>query len=143
MEVTVTSTTEFNIDGNIYRGQAGLEALNSAGALSAVTAFGDLTTSPLKFVATTVLVGQSVPGGIKDVVIGNVISRTGETITVRGAVFMKDEGAMGFNRNIAVTLGTATLYTKQLHASAVTSQDISVGQKMLHIRYNFKSDSGQ
>jgi hypothetical protein len=131
MEITVTSDTEFNIDGNIYHGQAGLTALSSAGALSAVTAFGDLTISPLKFVATTVLVGQSVPGGIKDVVIGNVISRTGETITVRGAVFMKDEGAMGFNRNISVTLGPDTLYTKQLHASAVTAQDISVGQKML------------
>jgi hypothetical protein len=133
MTVTTTSTTVFDIDGASYEGSAGLVALDALDAmadLSAVVAIGEIKRNPLRFEASEVHAGSSVPGGTQDAVTGNVIARSGDTLTVKGATLIRTNGSVVFNDEVTVQLGGATTVKRQLSTDIYTIADVSVGQRV-------------
>jgi hypothetical protein len=96
-------------------------------------AFGTLQAADQTFTATAVLAGNSVAGGGFDHIAGNVIARTGNTLTVHGARMDAHGGNDDDNfiaGNSTVTVAAATAVTAQSQSSptpAHTIAEISVG----------------
>jgi len=131
MTVTTTDATVFDIDGVSYEGNAGLVALDAKADLTAVVAIGEIKRNPLRFEATEVHAGSSVPGGTQDAVTGNVIARNGDTLTVKGATLIRTNGSAVFNDEVTVQLGGSTTVKRQLSlGNTYTIDDISVGQRV-------------
>jgi hypothetical protein len=135
--VHTTQTTTFEINGTPFVGSAGLAQLATLASDSLSVAFGSVDLSTQTFTATNVLAGSSVEGGGLDHILGTVIARTGNTLTVHGA-HMQDhdngddrDGADDFLAgNSTVTVAAATAVTAQGQASATpahTIAEISVG----------------
>ena len=129
--VVTTDQTRFEIDGEQFEGQDGLSAMAVLDPLTAVVAVGDLKFDPLRFEASEVYAGSSVPGGDSDVVKGNVISREGDTLTVKGATLIRSDSSVVFNDQVTVQVGADTVVTRQLSADPFDKDDISVGQRIL------------
>ena len=127
--VVTTDQTRFEIDGAQFEGQDGLSAMAALDPLTAVVAIGELKFDPLRFEATEVYAGSSVPGGDSDVVKGNVISRVGDTLTVKGATLIRSDSSVVFNDQVTVLVGADTVVTRQLSADPFDKDDISVGQR--------------
>jgi hypothetical protein len=131
MEVVTSDTTQFDIDGELYEGQAGLTALDAETTLTAVIVMGEIKRFPLRFEATEVHAGSSVPGGTQDVVTGNVIARAGDVLTIKGATLVRTDGSVVFNDEVKVSLGDMTTVRRQLSlANTYGINDISVGQRV-------------
>ncbi len=134
-EVTVRTdaSTTFEVNGTNYTGSAGLDALAAAGAGTVTAAFGTLTTATREFDAASVFAGTSVPGAGVDTVIGEVIARTGDILTVRGGSVIRDSDGAHFARgNVSVTIGPNTRVVKggTSPATMAAPADISVGQSI-------------
>ena len=132
--ITTTAETVYEINGEQYTGQSGLEAMALLDPLTAVIAIGDLKFNPLRFEARGVYAGSSVPGGTMDVVRGNVIGRQDDTLTIKGATLIRGESSVIFNDEVTVTIGDETIVTRQLSAEPIGTygkDDISVGQKVV------------
>ncbi len=126
MTVNVTSSTAFNIDGVTYT-TAGLQTLAAQPAYTAVIAHGTFDSS-LNFTASEVLAGSSVPGGTLDAAGGTVLSRTGNTLIMKGATLTRATGMVTFNPTMTVMLASTTKVSKQFSKGAFTISSISVGQ---------------
>jgi len=125
------SSTTFEIDGTTYAGAAGLTQLATESPLTATVAVvtPDIATGHL--VASEVYAGSSVAFGTSDVVTGNVIARSGDTLTVRGALLVRADGTLSFHDTVTVTVGDTTRVTKQGSAAAgLDKNSISVGQRI-------------
>jgi hypothetical protein len=129
--VHTTDTTTFEINGAPFSGAAGLAQLAGLPSDTISVAFGTVSTSDHSFTASSVLAGTSVAGAGMDHIVGNVISRSGNTLTVHGAR-MDDHG--NDHRFIAgsstVTIAPATAVTAQGQAAATPAHsigEISVG----------------
>jgi hypothetical protein len=134
-QVTVhtDANTSFEVNGTNYTGGAGLDALKSAGAGTVTAAFGTLTTATRQFDAKTVFAGTSVPGAGVDTVMGEVISRAGDVLTVRGGTVVRNSDGARFARgNVRVTIGPDTKVVKggSVPAQMAAPGDISVGQSI-------------
>jgi hypothetical protein len=132
--VATTSETVFEIEGTQFVGQDGLDAMAALDPLTAVVAMGDLKFDPLRFEARQVYTGSSVPGGTKDVVRGNVISRMADVLTVKGGTLIRGESSVVFNDEVTVNIGEETVVTRQLSADPIGTydkDDISVGQRVV------------
>ncbi len=134
-QVTVhtDANTTFEINGTNYTGSAGLAALNAAGAGTVTAAFGTLTTATRQFDAARVFAGTSVPGAGVDTVIGAVIARTGDVLTVHGATIVRNSDGARFARGrVQVTVGANTKVVKggTVPATLAAPGDISVGQSI-------------
>jgi len=127
--VLVNSSTVYNIDGTNYTGSAGLTALNGEPAYTAVVAHGTFDAN-LNFTAIEVLAGSSVPGGTLDAAVGTVLSRSSNTLTLRGATLTRSTGVISFNPTITVTLASTTEVSEQFSSSNLTISNISVGQRI-------------
>jgi len=125
--VLTGGTTSFEIDGVAYVGVAGLTALAAKPVGTATVAVGTLNVAARRFVATEVYAGSSVPWGASDAVSGNVIARSGDTLTVRGATLLRADGTFSFHDTATVLIGDNTKVVKQLATTATTKADISVG----------------
>lgn len=131
MEVVSSDTTHYNIDGELYQGQSGLVALDAKTTLTAVIVMGEVKRFPLRFEATEVYAGSSVPGGTMDVVTGNVIARSGDVLTVKGATLVRTNGSVVFNDEVLVTLGAMTTVRRQQSLdNTLDIGDVSVGQRV-------------
>ncbi len=130
LEVRTTDNTIYEINEEVYTGQAGLSALDAMQALTAVIAIGDLRFNPARFEAHHVYAGSSVPGGTLDVVSGNVISRTGTALTVRGATLIRSGGSVLFNDTLIAQVGLNTVVRRQLSFDIYDIDDISIGQRV-------------
>ena len=131
LEVVTSNTTLFEINGDDYQGQEGLIALNEQPKFTATIVIGDLKLNPRRFEAREVYVGSSVPGGELDVVTGNVIARTGDSLTVKGATLVRAGGSVIFNDEIIVNMGDLTRVKRQLFMGAnYDIDDVSVGQRV-------------
>ncbi len=130
LAVQTTDDTLYDIDGQQYQGQEGLEALDQMTTLSAVVVIGDLKFRPCRFEASEVRAGSSVPGGTMDVVRGNVISRDGDTLIIRGASLIRSGGSVIFNDRVTVLVGEDTVVKRQLSTDTFDIGDISVGQRI-------------
>jgi hypothetical protein len=129
--VHTSDTTSYEIDGTSYTGAAGLAALAAEPANTYTVARGTLQTIDLSFTAARVLAGSSVDGDTMDRVRGVVTSRSGNTLTVRGATVDWRTGGFEFMRGtVTVNLTAATKVTAEGATGSFGINDISVGQRI-------------
>jgi hypothetical protein len=131
--VNTTAATTFEINGTPFSGAAGLAQLAALPLNTISVAFGSLSTTDQNFTAATVLAGTSVSGSNLDHIVGSVVARVGNTLTIHGAR-MDDRGGHDDDHfvagNATVTIAAATAVTEQGQASATpahTIAEISVG----------------
>ena len=132
-EVTVntTSNTEFEVNGEVFIGSDGLRALNAAGRGTPTVAQGTLNVSDRRFTANIVLAGSSVPGIDFDAVIGNVIARNNNLLTVRGATIVPSDLRAHFHDDVIVEIGPDTKVFRDGHRGGDLGIDaISIGQRL-------------
>ena len=134
-KVSVTDETEFEVDGMMWAGSEGLRALNAAGQGTPTVAKGTLTTSDRAFTADIVLAGSSVPGHDADAVVGNIIKRDGNFLTIRGATIIPRDTAtdrrVHFHDDVVVEVGPNTKVFKDGHRhSDLSIGALSIGQRV-------------
>lgn len=135
--VHTTDATTFEINGTPFVGAAGLTQLATLAANALSVAFGSVDLATQSFTATNVLAGSSVEGGGFDHIVGTVIARSGNTLTMRGAHMQghdngdDHDGADDFLAgNSTVTIAAATAVTAQGQSSSTPAHsiaEISVG----------------
>jgi hypothetical protein len=117
IKVHVTRDTDFEVNEMMYSGAEGLRALTAAGQGTLTVAQGTLNVAQREFTANIVLAGSSVPGHDKDAVKGNVISRNGNDLIVRGGTIILSDAARSFFRDdVTVTVGPDTIVYKTHHS---------------------------
>ncbi len=132
MTVATTATTDFEVDGQELVGAPGLQAVAVAGAGTPTAALGEFNVATRVFTADRVLAGDSVPGADLDVVIGNVIARSGNDLIVRGGnVIRRDDSVVFARGDIAVSISSNTDVTQEFSGgNLLDTGDISVGQRI-------------
>lgn len=129
--VYVTDDTEFEVDEDLFVGRDGLLALEAAGQGTPTVAAGTLRVADREFTAHTVLAGSAVPGFTSDAVIGNVIAREGDFLTVRGATIVPMNLPAHFHDDVVVQIGPDTKVFRDGHRRTdLTTDDISIGQRV-------------
>lgn len=131
VEVHVSEQTEFEVDETQYVGVEGLRALNAAGDGTPSIAQGVLNVAERQFTANIVLAGSSVPGIDRDAVVGNVIARDGNLLTVRGATIIASDRRAHFHDDVTVEIGPETRVSRD--GPSVDDPgigDISIGQRV-------------
>ena len=131
LTVHVTGETEFEVDEVMYAGIEGLRALNAAGPGTPTVAGGTLNVTEREFTADIVLAGSSVPGIDRDAVVGNVIGRDGNFLTVRGATIVPGDRRAHFHDDVVVEIGPDTsVFRDGDRQSDLGIDAISIGQRV-------------
>jgi hypothetical protein len=145
MTVHTTSETAFEIDGVPYTGDAGLQAMAALEAGTPTAAFGAWALEPRKFTAERVHAGTSVPGDRFDVLWGNVTSRQGDTLIVRGGTLIRRSGAVSFVRDdITLLVGSGTGVTRDGRGgNELDAGALSVGQRIHAFGQVSTNDAGE
>ena len=131
LPVHTTDDTEFEIDGESFIGAEGLRALAAAGRGTPTVAGGTLNVAEREFTAGIVLAGSSVPGAGHDAVVGNVIARDGNVLTVRGATIIPRDRRAHFHDDVLVQVGPDTKVFKDGDRQTDLGIDaISIGQRV-------------
>ena len=130
--VTTTASTTFTINGVTAVGSAGLAQLAALPAGTMTAAFGTLDQTTMTFTATNVLAGTSVVGSGGDGVQGSVLSRNGDTLTIANGDTMSSQSGedMHYVRQVTATIGSGTSVSSLGGSGALSTQDISVGQRI-------------
>jgi len=130
--VHTTASTSFEIDGVPSTGAAGLAALATKPAGTMTAAFGTLSRVEHSFTAEIVHAGDSVSGERVDAVQGNIVSRTGNRLTVKGAFAVNRDHVMRVHRTVLVDVGTSTKVLKTgSPGAALDIGALSVGQQIV------------
>jgi hypothetical protein len=130
--VNTTSTTTFEIGDASYVGADGIAALDDLAAGTLTVAFGVLDTQTRTFTAEIVYAGDSVGGDRYAAVHGNVVARTDDTLTIKGAIAVHRDRPAHFRRTINVEVGASTGVRKAGDPDAVLDiGDVSVGQRVV------------
>ncbi|HSM32341.1 MAG TPA: metallophosphoesterase [Woeseiaceae bacterium] len=131
MTVQTTDDTEFEVNGESFFGAAGLQALAAAGRGTPTVAGGMLSVAEREFTAAVVLAGSSVPGAGRDAVVGNVIARNGDILTVRGATIIPHDRRAHFHDDVLVQVGPDTRVSRDGDRQTDLGIDaISIGQRV-------------
>jgi len=131
MTVYVTNETEFEVDDAVFVGVEGLRALSAAGTGTPTIAQGTLNVAEHEFTANIVLAGSSVPGTGRDAVVGNVIARDANLLTIRGATIIASDRRAHFNDDVIVEIGPDTKVFKDGdRVSDLSIEAISIGQRV-------------
>ncbi len=131
MVVQVTDETEFEVDEAVFSGVEGLRALDAAGQGTLTVAAGTLNVADRTFTADIVLAGSSVPGIDRDAVVGNVIKRDGNFLTVRGATIVPSDRRAHFHDDVVVEIGLETaVFRDGDRQGEFDIDDISIGQRV-------------
>lgn len=131
IKVHVTDETEFEVDERMYVGVEGLRALDTAGPGTPTVAHGTLNVAERAFTANIVLAGSSVPGIDRDAVVGNVIKRDGNFLTIRGATIVPTDRRAHFHDDVVVEVGPDTkVYKDGDRVSDLSIDAISIGQRV-------------
>ena len=131
VRVHVTDETEFEVNEEMYVGVDGLRALDAAGQGTPTVAAGALNTANHEFTASIVLAGSSVPGIDHDAIVGNVIKREGNFLTVRGATIIPRERRAHFHDDVVVEIGPDTKVFRDGYGNSDLGIDaISIGQRV-------------
>ena len=129
--VYITENTEFEVDEVMYTGNDGLRALSDAGPGTPTVAAGTLNLADREFTASIVLAGESVPGIDRDAVVGNVIARSGNLLTIRGATIMPSDRRAHFHDDVVVEVGPNTRVFKDGYPGQdLDISAISIGQRV-------------
>ena len=129
--VNVTDETEFEVDEEVFAGVEGLRALEAAGPGTPTVAAGTLDVATRSFTADIVLAGSSVPGIERDAVVGNVIKREGNFLTIRGATIIPSDRRAHFHDDVVVEVGPDTKVFRDGDRQTDFSIDaISIGQRV-------------
>ena len=126
--VITTDETLFNINNVAYTGNEGLTSMDELDSLTPVVAIGELKFDPLRFEATEVYAGSSVPGANLDVISGWVTERSGDSLTVKGASLIRKGNRFSFNDHVTLLVGDETVVTRELSGETYNKDDISIGQ---------------
>jgi hypothetical protein len=130
--VHTTASTSFEIDGVPSTGAAGLAALAAKPAGTMTVAFGTLSRADHRFTASIVHAGDSVSGERVDAIHGNIVSRRGAELTVKGAFAVRHDHAVRVHRTVVVTVGANTKVLKTGSPDAVLDAGaLSVGQRIV------------
>jgi len=130
--VHTTQATEFEIGDTLLTGDAGLAALAGLDRGTLTVAFGILDVRQRSFTAETVNAGDSIGGGGLAAVHGNVVARSGDMLTVKGALAVYRDRPARFRRTVVVQLGLDTKVTKVGDPlAALGKDDVSVGQRIV------------
>jgi hypothetical protein len=130
--VHTTPMTTFEIGEESYTGADGLAALDKLPAETLTVAFGVLDFQAHTFTASIVHAGDSVGGDRFAAVHGNVVARTSDTLTIRGAIAVHRDRPAHFRRTINVKVSPDTGVSKAGHPNAVLDiGDVSVGQRVV------------
>lgn len=132
--VKTDDETIYLINGTSYQGDAGLAVLAQQPADTAMLVYGYFKTGPNRVVAKEVYAGTSAPGSAgvnKDFVYGNVISRSGNNVTIKGASVVRSSGIIQFCNTVLATLNDATVVTRQFSNTTLDTDAISVGQRVM------------
>lgn len=131
-QVIVLSGTEtvYEINGEGFVGNDGLAALADIDSDTAVLVKGEMKFNPSRFEATEVYVGVSVPSVEGDVIMGSVLSRDGNTLSVNGVVLSQTGQHIRLNDTVMVTLSENTVVKKQRSMDTFSIADISPGQNI-------------
>ncbi|MFK4752716.1 DUF4382 domain-containing protein [Oceanobacter antarcticus] len=127
--VAVTETTRYDIDGIPYTGSDGLALIAALDAATPIVSYGSLDNTGT-FTATEILTGASVDWSGDDVVKGIVTARSGNVLTLNGAVVERSGHDASFASMLEVTLSEETGVTGRYDGDS-TIADISVGQSVL------------
>ena len=115
----------------MFVGSDGLRALEAAGQGTPTVAGGTLNITDREFTASIVLAGSSVPGSDRDAIVGNVIKRVGNFLTVRGATIIPRDRRAHFHDDVVVEVGPNTKVFKEGDRTTDLSIDaISIGQRV-------------
>ena len=129
--IKVEDDTEFEVNGEVFAGAAGLDALAAAGAGTPSIALGTLVTAERRFTADRVLAGSSVPGSDRDAVVGNIIARDGNFLTIRGATLMPRDRRAHFHDDVVVEVGPETkVFRDGYRHNDLDIRAISIGQRV-------------
>lgn len=131
--VHTTAQTTFEVDGTSYTGDDGLSALAADPPGTMTVAFGTFSRTDQTFTANTVLAGSSVESATLDRLQGVVISRSGDTLVVRGGLMRlhTDSDDHFSARDVTLTIGDATKITVAGEPTATpTKLWPSVGSKI-------------
>ncbi|MDH5617890.1 MAG: hypothetical protein OEZ11_04550 [Gammaproteobacteria bacterium] len=129
--IHVTGETEFEVNEEMYVGLDGLRALEAAGPGTPTVAAGTLSVAAREFTASIVLAGSSVPGIHRDAVVGNVIKREGNFLTIRGATIIPADRRAHFHDDVVVEVGPDTRVFRDGHRLSDLGIDaISIGQRV-------------
>lgn len=133
--VYVTDDTEFEVDGEMWLGSEGLRALDAAGPGTPTIAKGTLNVTDREFTADLVLAGSSVPGHGRDAVVGNIIKRDGNFLTIRGATVipraLSVDRRVHFHDDVVVEIGPDTKVFKDGYRRSDLGIDaLSIGQRV-------------
>ncbi len=113
LRIVTDPDTSFEIDGYAYLGEEGLRALDAAGAGTPTLTLGVMERNGRIFRAVEVFAGDSVPGARYDTARGVVLARSGDELTLHGALVEKIDGGFALYRDrITVTLTPETVVYK-------------------------------
>lgn len=130
--VHTTATTSFEIGESMYTGEPGLAALAELDAGTLTIAFGSLSLAEKRFTAEIVHARDSVGGVDIDAVYGSVVARSGDRLTVKGALAVRRDRPAHFQRTVLVELGPDTQVFKIADRSQALDKDaVSVGQRIV------------
>ncbi|HXO64769.1 MAG TPA: DUF4382 domain-containing protein [Steroidobacteraceae bacterium] len=135
LQVNTSATTYFNINGVVYVGKPGLQAMNSPNVTNApAVAYGtldDLSGITPTFNATSVYVGDDEESVLADFVTGTVSVVSGDTLTLQGASYLNRYGELGYYGALNVSVGPGTLiYEDGIAASGLTLDSIGLYQQI-------------
>ena len=135
LRVNVGNETEFEVNGEVFFGSDGLRALAAAGQGTPTIAKGTLDVGEREFTADLVLAGSSVPGSDRDAIAGNVIARSSNFLTIRGATIIPHDIAtdrpVHFHDDVVVEVGPNTKVFKDGdRVSDLGIDAISIGQRV-------------
>jgi sulfur transfer complex TusBCD TusB component (DsrH family) len=132
--------TVYTINGTTYVGSAGLTALSQTSAGTTITeAYTTLQPTPTlnaavsagKFNSTFVIAGSTLEDFYTQGIEGDVIARTGNTLTLRGSTLQLNDGTSQYNDADAVVLvGPGTIVTADDNTTltGLNYNSVSVGQ---------------
>jgi hypothetical protein len=130
--VHTTGSTSFEIDGVPATGAAGLTALAAKPAGTMTIAFGTLSPAERRFTAEIVHAGDSVSGERLDAVHGNIVARSGDQLTVKGAFAVRSNHVARLHRTVLVNVGAGTRVLKTGDVGTVLGAGaLSVGQHIV------------
>jgi len=130
--VHTSASTAFEIDGVPSTGAAGLAALAAKPAGTMTVAFGTLSRLDHGFTAEIVHAGDSVSGERVDAIQGNIVSRNGNRLTVKGAFAVNRDKVMRVHRTVLVDVGANTKVLKEGSVGAALDVSaLSVGQQIV------------